>query len=75
SDGNLREGFTYPMSGLGSSVQQILDKAPSVLVKSGRSQPIAGFSDELNKQVQSLYTGSSPAGAADGLDKWWNSQG
>ncbi|WP_406099362.1 ABC transporter substrate-binding protein [Streptomyces sp. NBC_01013] len=74
SDGNLREGFTYPMSSLGTSVQQILDKAPSVLVKSGASQPIAGFSDELNKQIQSLYTGSSPADAADGLDKWWNSQ-
>ncbi|MFJ2640563.1 ABC transporter substrate-binding protein [Streptomyces sp. NPDC087511] len=75
SDGNLREGFTYPMSSLGSSVQKILDKAPSVIVKSGESQPIAGFSDELNKQVQSLYTGSSPSDAADGLDKWWNSQG
>ncbi|MFH8518535.1 ABC transporter substrate-binding protein [Streptomyces gelaticus] len=74
SDANLREGFTYPMSSLGSSVQQILDKAPSVIVKSGKSQPVAGFSDELNKQIQSLYTGSSPAGAADGLDKWWNSQ-
>lgn len=74
SDGNLREGFTYPMSSLGTSVQQILDKAPSVLVQSGDSKPIAGFSDELNKQIQSLYTGSSPADAADGLDKWWNSQ-
>ncbi|WP_285564519.1 extracellular solute-binding protein [Streptomyces sp. RTGN2] len=74
SDANLREGFTYKMSSLGTSVQQILDKAPSVIVKSGESQPIAGFSDELNKQVQSLYTGSSASGAADGLDKWWNSQ-
>lgn len=74
SDGNLREGFTYPMSGLGTSVQQILDKAPSVIVKSGESQPIAGFSDELNKQIQSLYTGASPEDAAGGLDKWWNSQ-
>ncbi|MFB8038248.1 ABC transporter substrate-binding protein [Streptomyces sp. NPDC056004] len=74
SDANLREGFTYPMSSLGSSVQKILDKAPSVIVKSGKSKPIAGFSDELNKQIQSLYTGSSPADAAEGLDKWWNSQ-
>lgn len=74
SDGNLREGFTYPMSSLGTSVQQILDKAPSVIVKSGESQPIAGFSDELNKQIQSLYTGASPEDAAGGLDKWWNSQ-
>ncbi|MEV5604572.1 extracellular solute-binding protein [Streptomyces sp. NPDC052299] len=74
SDGNLREGFTYPTSSLGTSVQQILDKAPSVIVKSGRSQPIAGFSDELNKQIQSLYTGASPEDVAGGLDKWWNSQ-
>lgn len=74
SDGNLREGFTYPMSSLGTSVQKILDSAPSVIVKSGEGQPIAGFSDELNKQIQSLYTGSSPADAAGGLDKWWDSQ-
>ncbi|MFD7868828.1 sugar-binding protein, partial [Streptomyces sp. NPDC059783] len=75
SDGNLRGGFTYPMSSLGTSVQQILDKAPNVIVKSGANQPIAGFSDELNKQVQSLFTGSSASKAAEGLDKWWNSQG
>ncbi|MFF9349018.1 ABC transporter substrate-binding protein [Streptomyces sp. NPDC014734] len=74
ADGNLREGVSYPMSSLGTSVQQILEKAPSVLVKAGPSQPVAGFSDELNKQVQSLYTGASPKGAAEGLDKWWNSQ-
>ncbi|MBO1331429.1 ABC transporter substrate-binding protein [Streptomyces sp. VRA16 Mangrove soil] len=74
SDGNLRQGFSYPMSSLGTSVQKILDKAPSVIVKSGENQPIAGFSDELNKQVQSLYTGASPKAVADGLDKWWNSQ-
>ncbi|NEC66859.1 extracellular solute-binding protein [Streptomyces sp. SID9727] len=74
ADGNLRAGFSYPMSSLGTSVQKILDKAPSVIVKSGANQPLAGFSDELNKQVQSLYTGTSPEDAADGLDKWWNSQ-
>ncbi|WP_372343182.1 ABC transporter substrate-binding protein [Streptomyces sp. KL116D] len=75
SDGNMRTGFSYPMSSLGTSVQKILDKAPSVIVKSGANQPVAGFSDELNKQVQSLYSGASPKAVADGLDKWWNSQG
>ncbi|MEU6843516.1 extracellular solute-binding protein [Streptomyces sp. NPDC046716] len=75
SDGNLRSGFSYPMSSLGTSVQKILDKTPSVIVKSGANQPIAGYSDELNKQIQSLYTGASPKDVADGLDKWWNSQG
>ncbi|MGW4733040.1 ABC transporter substrate-binding protein [Streptomyces shenzhenensis] len=74
ADGNLREGVTYPMSSLGKGVQQILDGTPSVLVKSGAAQPIAGFSDELNKQIQSLYTGASAQDAAGGLDKWWNSQ-
>ncbi|MDK0517742.1 extracellular solute-binding protein [Streptomyces sp. ML-6] len=74
ADGNLREGFSYPMSSLGTSVQKILDGAPSVIVKSGPTQPIAGFGDELNKQVQSLYTGASAEDAAEGLDKWWNSQ-
>ncbi|MCQ4208187.1 ABC transporter substrate-binding protein [Streptomyces longispororuber] len=75
SDGNMRTGFSYPMSSLGTSVQKILDKAPSVIVKSGANQPVAGFSDELNKQVQSLYSGASPKAVAEGLDKWWNSQG
>ncbi|MFD8573177.1 ABC transporter substrate-binding protein [Streptomyces sp. NPDC059639] len=75
SDGNLRSGFSYPMSSLGTSVQKILDKTPSVIVKSGANTPIAGYSDELNKQIQSLYTGASPKAVADGLDKWWNSQG
>ncbi|MFE7711716.1 ABC transporter substrate-binding protein [Streptomyces sp. NPDC057486] len=74
ADGNLRTGFSYPMSSLGTAVQKILDKTPSVLVKSGENQPIAGFSDELNKQIQSLYTGTSAKDAAGGLDKWWNSQ-
>ncbi|MER5500093.1 MULTISPECIES: extracellular solute-binding protein [unclassified Streptomyces] len=74
ADGNMRQGFSYPMSSLGTSVQKVLDGAPSVIVKSGPSQPIAGFSDELNKQVQSLYTGASAEDAAEGLDKWWNSQ-
>ncbi|MER8091525.1 extracellular solute-binding protein [Streptomyces sp. NPDC094048] len=74
ADGNLRSGFSYPMSSLGTEVQKVLDKAPSVIVKSGPGQPIAGFSDELNKQIQSLYTGASAKDAAGGFDKWWNSQ-
>ncbi|MFF7361795.1 extracellular solute-binding protein [Streptomyces sp. NPDC008125] len=74
ADGNLRTGFGYPMSSLGTAVQKILDATPSVLVKSGENQPVAGFSDELNTQIQSLYTGTSAKDAARGLDKWWNSQ-
>ncbi|MFF0344504.1 ABC transporter substrate-binding protein [Kribbella sp. NPDC004875] len=74
SDGNLRKGFTYKTSSLGTGVQKILDGAPSVLVKSGTHQPIEGFSGELNTRIQSLFTGASPEQVADGLDKWWNSQ-
>ncbi|MFI0901354.1 ABC transporter substrate-binding protein [Streptomyces sp. NPDC020983] len=74
ADGNLRQGFSYPMSSLGTQVQQILDKAPSVIVKAGPRQPIAGYSDQLNTTVQSLFSGTSAKSAASGLDKWWNSQ-
>jgi ABC-type glycerol-3-phosphate transport system substrate-binding protein len=74
SDGNLRKGFTYKTSSLGTSVQKILDSAPTVLVKSGTHQPIEGFSGELNTRIQSLFTGATPDEVADGLDKWWNSQ-
>ncbi|GAA1606711.1 extracellular solute-binding protein [Kribbella karoonensis] len=74
ADGNLRKGFTYKTSSLGTGVQKILDAAPTVLVKSGTHQPIEGFSGELNTRVQSLFTGATPDQVADGLDKWWNSQ-
>ncbi|WP_299538018.1 ABC transporter substrate-binding protein [uncultured Streptomyces sp.] len=74
ADGNLRQGFSYPVSSLGTEVQAILDKAPSILVKAGNRQPVDGFSSELNTQIQSLYTGSSAEDVAKGLDKWWNSQ-
>ncbi|NUR91551.1 MAG: extracellular solute-binding protein [Nonomuraea sp.] len=74
ADGNLRKGFTYKTSSLGSAVQQILDGAPSVLVKAGERQPIDGYSAELNTRVQGLYTGKSAKEVADGLDEWWNAQ-
>ncbi|NUP47231.1 MAG: extracellular solute-binding protein [Catenulispora sp.] len=74
ADGNLRKGFTYKMSSLGTAVQQLLDASPSVLVKAGDRQPISGYSGELNKQIQSLYSSASAKQVADGLDKWWNSQ-
>ncbi|MCP2324221.1 multiple sugar transport system substrate-binding protein/raffinose/stachyose/melibiose transport system substrate-binding protein [Hamadaea flava] len=74
ADGNLRKGFTYKMSSLGTAVQQILDGSPSVLVKAGERQPISGYSGELNTQVQSLFSNASAQQVAAGLDKWWNSQ-
>ncbi|MER6577705.1 extracellular solute-binding protein [Nonomuraea sp. NPDC001023] len=74
ADGNLRKGFTYKMSSLGTQVQKILEEAPSVLVKSGERQPVEGYPAELNTQVQKLYTGATAEQVAAGLDKWWNSQ-
>ncbi|MER7499537.1 extracellular solute-binding protein [Nonomuraea pusilla] len=74
ADGNLRKGFTYKMSSLGTEVQKILDAAPSLIVRSGPRQPIDGYSGELNTQVQSLFTGATAAKVAESLDKWWNSQ-
>lgn len=74
SDGNLRKGFPYKTSSLGTEVQKILDAAPSVIVKAGARQPIEGYPAELNTQVQSLYTGATAKQVAESLDKWWNSQ-
>ncbi|BCJ34330.1 sugar-binding protein [Actinocatenispora thailandica] len=74
ADGNLRRGMPYDMSSLGASVQKILDAAPSVFVKAGARQPIDGYSNELNTEVQSLYSGASASKVANGLDTWWNSQ-
>lgn len=71
SEGNFRKGVSYPGSALNSDVAKILDEAPgSVIGTSGSGIP-AGFSDQLNKDVQSLYTGSTAEAAAADLDSWW----
>lgn len=71
SEGNFRAGVSYEASPLNDAVAGILDEAPgSVLGTSGPGIP-AGFGDELNLQVQGLYTGNSPSGAATALDAWW----
>ncbi|MGR6919994.1 ABC transporter substrate-binding protein [[Actinomadura] parvosata] len=75
ADGNLRKGFSYDVSSLGDGVQKVLDETPVVLVKQGDRQPVQGYADELNKQIQSLFTGASPADVATKLDQWWDSQG
>lgn len=71
SEGNFRAGISYDSSDLNKAVAAILDAAPgSVIGTSGPGIP-AGFGDELNLQVQGLYTGGSPADAAKALDAWW----
>jgi multiple sugar transport system substrate-binding protein/raffinose/stachyose/melibiose transport system substrate-binding protein len=75
ADGNFRKGFSYDMSSLGEGVQKIVDDSPGSFVEAGENQPLAGFSTELNKQVQSMYSGATPQQVAKDLDTWWNSQG
>ena len=71
SEGNFRAGVSYDGSPLNAAVAAILDAAPgSVPGTTGPGIP-AGFADELNLQVQSQYTGGSPADAAKALDAWW----
>ncbi|WP_169792044.1 ABC transporter substrate-binding protein [Jiangella muralis] len=74
ADGNLRKGFSYDVSSLGEGVQAVLDASPMVIVKQGERQPVHGYAEELNTQVQSLFTGSSAGDVAANLDSWWDSQ-
>lgn len=72
SEGNFRQGVAYEGSALNTAVAGILDAAPGlVLGTSGPGIP-GGFGDELGKQVQALYVGTSPADAAAALDAWWD---
>lgn len=71
SEGNFRQGVAYEGSALNTAVAGILDAAPKlVLGTSGPGIP-GGFGDELGKQVQALYVGTTPADAAAALDAWW----
>lgn len=71
SEGNFRQGYAYDASPLNKEVGAILDNAPGLVIgTSGPSVP-GGFGDELNKQVQALYVGTSSATAAKALDTWW----
>jgi multiple sugar transport system substrate-binding protein/raffinose/stachyose/melibiose transport system substrate-binding protein len=72
SEGNFRQGVSYEGSALNTEVAAILDASPGlVLGTSGPGIP-GGFGDEVNKQVQALYVGTSPADAAAALDSWWD---
>jgi multiple sugar transport system substrate-binding protein/raffinose/stachyose/melibiose transport system substrate-binding protein len=74
ADGNFRKGYTYDMSSLGKAVQKIINDAPGGFVEAAAQQPLTGYSTELNSQIQSLYSGSTPQQVAENLDKWWDSQ-
>ncbi|MFG2517606.1 ABC transporter substrate-binding protein [Streptomyces sp. NPDC048527] len=75
AEGNLRTGYDYDASPLTKDVAKILDAADGKTVAIGpglgdNSAP-AGFPDELNTQIQSMYLGATPAQVAGAMDKWW----
>lgn len=71
SEGNFRQGYAYAGSPLNEEVGAILDAAPGVVIGTSGPGIPGGFGDELNKQVQALYVGTSAADAAAALDSWW----
>jgi ABC-type glycerol-3-phosphate transport system substrate-binding protein len=72
SEGNFRQGYTYEGSPLNQAVGAILDAAPGLVIGTSGPGVPAGFGDELNKQVQALYVGTTPTDAAAALDSWWS---
>jgi multiple sugar transport system substrate-binding protein/raffinose/stachyose/melibiose transport system substrate-binding protein len=72
SEGNFRQGVSYDGSALNSEVAAILDASPGLVRGTSGPGIPGGFGDELNKQVQALYVGTSPADAAAALDSWWD---
>ncbi|WP_223628988.1 ABC transporter substrate-binding protein [Microbacterium sp. EST19A] len=71
SEGNFRQGYSYEGSALNQEVGAILDAAPGLVIGTSGPGIPGGFGDELNKQVQALYVGATPADAAAALDAWW----
>ncbi|WP_285106466.1 extracellular solute-binding protein [Promicromonospora sp. MEB111] len=71
SEGNYRQGYSYDGTPLNKEVGAILDAAPGVVIGTSGPGVPPGFGDELNKQIQSLYVGTTPADATAALDSWW----
>jgi ABC-type glycerol-3-phosphate transport system substrate-binding protein len=73
SEGNSRPGYSYPGSALNTAVGNIVTAAPGTVTGiAGGPGVNAGFGNELNTVVQSLYTGKTADQAAATLDTWWN---
>lgn len=83
ADGVFRTGSTVQTSEAGVAVQKVLDNAPKLaLVNDGAGDnrlpiPVGSFNPEFTTVAQSLYTGATPAQAADTLVQWYeqNKQG
>jgi multiple sugar transport system substrate-binding protein/raffinose/stachyose/melibiose transport system substrate-binding protein len=73
SEGNFRKGVSYDGSALNKSVGAILDAAPGTVPGVSGANIPAGFGDQLDKDVQSLYTGAGAAAVTADLDSWWKS--
>lgn len=72
SEGNFRSGYSYPGTALDEAVGKIVDTTPGTVGGTSGPGVNAGFGNELNTVVQSLYTGQSADQAAAKLDSWWN---
>lgn len=72
SEGNFRAGYSYPGTALDEAVGKIVDTSPGTVAGTSGPGVNAGFGNELNTVVQSLYTGKSADEAAAKLDSWWN---
>ncbi|MDN4614556.1 extracellular solute-binding protein [Leifsonia sp. F6_8S_P_1B] len=72
SEGNFRQGFSYDGSELNQAVGAILDDAKGLVIGTSGPQVPGGFGDEVGKQVQALYVGTSASDAAKALDTWWD---
>ncbi|WLQ38696.1 extracellular solute-binding protein [Streptomyces laculatispora] len=76
AEGNFRTGYSYKATPLTNDIAKLLDAAGGKTVAIGpglgdNSSP-AGFPDELNTQVQSMYLGTSADRVAGAMDKWWS---
>ena len=72
SEGNFRAGYSYPGTALDAAVGTIVNTTPGTVNGTAGPGVNAGFGNELNTVVQSLYTGKSADQAAATLDTWWN---
>ncbi|MEU3982401.1 extracellular solute-binding protein [Streptomyces sp. NPDC026672] len=76
-DTSYRTGYPYHLSPLSDEVQKLLDDSAGdhqAIMGGGEYQMPAGFEDEEGKQIQSLYTGGSPATAMKNVDTWLKAQ-
>jgi multiple sugar transport system substrate-binding protein/raffinose/stachyose/melibiose transport system substrate-binding protein len=75
-DSSFRTGYPYDLSPLADDVQKLLDSSADhqAIVGGGEYQMPAGFENEQNKEVQSLYTGGKPTSGLKNLDSWLKAQ-